>query len=323
MSGEQRLRAVLFYLSVLIFFSGLPFILSFALGYKFNRRTLKFTKTGLIVVKTQPAGANVYLNKKLLFDKTPMSINELLPGTYTVDLELPDRYPYTSEIEVEAGKVARLEKVMLFPVRPDVKKLNKEAITHFWMDETKGVIYYINEEEHSIYKSDLDGDRFEKVATVMALSPQPKKWKVSPDKEKICYYNVHQIGISALPAAQVSSYNAQAEFILNDPDETINEVFWHSDSFHLVIVGNKNIEVLEAHANSQPLALVTLNKRNTFSYYDLHTDTLYFLDTQKADDGKYYDNVYKLELNSKLYPFYELMKRTPPIEKQGALSDEN
>ena len=44
----QRLRGILFYLGLLLFFTGLPFILSFALGYKFNAHALKFVKTGLI-----------------------------------------------------------------------------------------------------------------------------------------------------------------------------------------------------------------------------------------------------------------------------------
>jgi len=65
MLNEQRIRAILFYLSVVIFLMGLPFILSFALGYNFDRRTFKFTKTGLLVLKTQPSGASVYLDEKL------------------------------------------------------------------------------------------------------------------------------------------------------------------------------------------------------------------------------------------------------------------
>lgn len=322
MSADQRIRAVLYYVSVLVFFSGLPFILSFALGYKFDRRTFKFSKTGLIVLKTQPAGASVYLDNKLLYDKTPASINELLPGTYRVELELPDRYPYASDVKVEAGKVTRLEKVILFPVRPDVKKLNKEVITNFWVDETKAALYYINEEDNSLYKSDLDGDRLERIAGLMKLSAPAKKWKVSPDREKVCYYNSRQIGITSFDPLKEQPYETQAGFIVEHPHEVINEVFWHSDGFHLVVVGNKTIEVLEARLDSRPLALVSLNKKNTSSFYDLHTDTLYFADTQKADDGRYYDNVYKLELNNKLYPFYELMKRTQPSQTQGGGPDE-
>jgi hypothetical protein len=41
----------------------------------------------------------------------------------------------------------------------------------------------------------------------------------------------------------------------------------------------------------------------------MRTDTLYFLDSQLGADGKAYDNLYKLELSTKLFPLGEFMKR--------------
>ena len=321
MSGEQKIRAVLFYLSVCIFVSGLPFILSFALGYKFDRRSFKFTKTGLIVLKTQPPGANVYFNKTLLNDKTPTSINELLPGKYMIELTLEAHYPYSAEIQVDAGKVVRLEKVILFPLRSDVKKINKEVISLFWVDETKGAIYYVNEEDRGLYKSDLDGDHFEKISQFLAIYPAAKKWKFSPDKGKLCYFNVHQIGILNLESNKELLSGGDA-LIINYPGDAITDVFWHSDSFHLVIVSAAKVEILEAKTDSKPVTLLAINKRNTYSFYDAKTDVLYFLDSQKAADGKFYDNLYKLELNTKLYPLKDLIKLAPAFEKTEVTSHE-
>ena len=88
MLNFQRIRSSLFYLSVFLFFTGLPFIIAFSLGYKFNPHTLKFSKTGLIYVKTQPEGAKIYLNGKLIPDKSPATIHELVPAVYKVALEL-------------------------------------------------------------------------------------------------------------------------------------------------------------------------------------------------------------------------------------------
>lgn len=321
MSGEQKIRAILFYLSLLIFFSGLPFILSFALGYKFDRRSFKFTKSGLIVLKTQPAGANVYLDKKLLNEKTPVTINELLPGKYTIGLELEGHYPYFSDVEVQAGKVSRVEKVILFPLRPYIKKLNKEIISTFWVDEAKGIMYYVNEDEHSVYKSDLDGDRFEKLTDFLPIAPLPKKWRLSPDREKLVYFNTHQIGILNI-AQEKELFLGGDALIIDYPSGNITDVFWHSDSFHLVVVSGTKIEIVEAKKDSTPVTLAALNKRNSSAAYDVRTDTLYFMDYQKAADGKNYENLYKLELNAKLYPLKELMKLTPPFEKTEAESHE-
>ncbi|MFA6216716.1 MAG: PEGA domain-containing protein [Candidatus Omnitrophota bacterium] len=317
MSGEQKIRSALYYLSVFIFLVGLPFIISFALGYKFDRRSFKFTKTGLILIKTQPSGASVFFDNMLLGDKTPVTINELLPGTYAIRMELSGHYPYFSNVTVEEGKVTRLEKVILFPLRADVKKLNKEVVTYFFIDEPKGAVYYVNDDERSVYKSDMDGTHFDKIADFQAIFPVPKKWKHSPDREKLLYYNTNQIGIVTVSAGDKLLSGQEQPFIINYAPGGIIEAYWHSDSYHIVLVTYSKIEIVEAKTNSIPVPIINLNKRNTSSFYDLRADTVYFLDSQKANDGLFYDNVYKLELNAKLYPFQEFMKLAPTFEKAG------
>jgi hypothetical protein len=304
-------------LSVFIFLVGLPYIISFALGYKFDRRSFKFTKTGLVSIKTQPPGASVFFDNMLLEDKTPVTINELIPGSYALRMELPGHYPYLSSVTIEQGKVTRLEKVILFPQRPDVKKLNKEVVTYFFVDEPKGLVYYVNDNERSVYRSEMDGSHFEKSAVFQAIFPVPKKWKHSPDREKILYYNTNQIGVVMASAGDKLLAGQAQSFIINYAPGGILEAYWHSDSYHIVLVTYAKVEIIEAQTDSIPVPILALNKRNTSSFYDLRADTLYFLDSQKANDGLFYDNVYKLELNAKLYPFKELMKLAPPFEKAG------
>ncbi len=301
MTNEQRIRAFLFYLSLAIFLIGLPFLLSFALGYKFDRRTFKFTKTGLLVIKTQPPGASVYLDEKLLDLKTPATITELLPGRYRLRLELEKHYPWVNGINVETGRVARLEKIILFPLRPNIKQLNTERLSSFWIDEERSAIYYINPEDNGIYESDLEGQGSKRIADFLPLEPPAIKWKLSPDRKKLLYFNVRQIGIVYLEP-QDNQY-LPAPFVLDYSQDRIIDVFWHSDSYHFIMVGRKSIEVLEAERQGGPVALIKLNKRNTSCFYDIHADTLYFLDSQKAEDGNFYDNLYKLELNTRSFPF--------------------
>lgn len=307
MVREQRVRAFLFYLSMTIFLLGLPFILSFALGYKFNRRTLKFTKTGLVVLRTQPSGASIYLDKKLLNTKTPATITELLPGKYHIRLELERHYPWFNEVDVEAGKVARLEKIILFPLRPNIKQVNKDRLSSFWIDEEKGIIYHINAQDKSIYKSDLEGGHLEKISDFLEVSPTATKWKISPDREKLLYFNAHQIGIAYL-GPQNKPFSQESSFILNYANKRIVDVFWHSDSYHLVLISERSIEALEARGLAETVVLVNLNKKDTPCFYDTRTDTLYFLDLQKATDGNFYDNLYKLELNARTFHFQDLIK---------------
>lgn len=311
MLSEQRIRQILFYLSLLIFFIGLPFILSFALGYIFDMRTLKFTKAGLVDLETQPQGAIVYLNKVLLKEKTPTTIRELLPGTYSITLELDNHYPWVRDVLVEAGKVTRLDKIILFPLRPNVKQMNKDKVSSFWLDLDKGKTYYLNHEESAIYRSDLEGESFEKIGSFAGINFPVKEWKVSPDREKLVCFNQRKIAVVHLNPEPSLLSGQGAPILLDDPNRRIYDVFWHSDSYHLILVTDRNIEAQEASPKSTPVILVDLNTKNASVFYNDTEDALYFMDSEKALDGKFYDNVYKLEIGTKFSPFQGLINSKP------------
>lgn len=301
-SKGQKLRAVLFYFFLAVFFCGLPFILAFALSYKFDRRSFKFTKTGIISVRTQPAGASVYLDGAVLQDRTPMSLNELLPGKYGLELRLDGYYPYVREIEVEAGKVSRIEKIILFPLRPDIQQINKERVTFFWADSSRSEVYYVNKDENTVYRSDLLGFKFETLCSFTPINPPPKKWELSHDRSSLLYHNSRQVGIVPLPQGRKTD-RLGASIVLNFPSDVINDVFWYADNYHILIICSKRILICEARAGSLPVTLVNLNKRNAAGFYDPHTDSLLFVDSQEAPDGRMYDNVYRMEMRNKVYPF--------------------
>ena len=315
MHNEQKVRAVLFYLSVAVFFTGLPMILSSSLGYKFNPRTFKFTKTGLISIKTQPQGADVYLDGRLLDQKTPATVNELLPGSYNIKIALKHHYPWVSLVNVEPRKVARFEKIILFPSRPDIEQLNQEKISSFWMDDDEGRIYYFNQDENILYKSRLNGDKFEEIGSIpQEFSSLPRELKVSPDKQKILIFNGHQVCVFYLQAQGGLPYCPEP-VVLSFPDKQISNVFWHSDSYHLVLAADKNIEVLEAASNSNPVNLVSLNNKISNIFYDSGRDTLYFMDSERAANGAYYDNAYKLDLGSEERPLNNFIKLRQNADK--------
>jgi hypothetical protein len=252
MLAEQRIRGFLFYFSVCVFLIGLPCILSFALGYKFDRRSLKFTKTGLIFLKTQPQGASIYLDEKILEEKTPATLRELLPGTYKIRVELEKHYPWASEVNVEARKVTMLDKIILFPLRPNIKQLNKGKLSFFWIDEEKGAVYYADFDENKMYASDLEGGRYEKVADFIGIRPLPVKWKISLNREKLLYFNKHQLGVAYFEQNRNRDL-LQEPFVLSYSTASIIDAFWHSDNYHIIVVSNKNIEVLEAKTQSSPV----------------------------------------------------------------------
>ncbi len=314
MSAEQRIRGILFYLSVGAFFAGLPFILSFALGYKFDARKLKFMKAGIIMLRTQPSGASVWLNGRPENEKTPMTIDELMPGNYNLEVRLEKHYPWSAAVAVEPGRVSRLDKIILFPLRPNTKQINRFQFSAFWLDKEANEIYYLSLDRKSIYRSNLEGGQLERVGDFLEIKPSPKKWLVSEDREKLLYFNRQQIAVVYLNKAFQDSPPREA-FVIDYPRAQVLDVFWHSNSYHLIVATDRGIEAREARPQGHSVNLVNLNKPKAFSYYDARTDTLYFVDTERASDGNVYDNLYTLQLNNKLFSFQELMRLAPGFEK--------
>ncbi|MDD5725473.1 MAG: PEGA domain-containing protein [Candidatus Omnitrophica bacterium] len=306
MYNFQKIRFSLFFLSVLVFFLGLPLILFFAFGYKFDNRSLKFVKTGLIFVKTQPAGARIYFNGKLLTEKTPTSMQELLPGTYRISLEMEQHYPWKGEVEVEAGKVSRMDKIILFPVRPNLQQLNQESFNLFFVDPDKKSIYYLDQGKGVVYRSGLDSGIFEDVASLPDKFEPINGWAVSPDRRKLFVFNQRQIGVVFFDNRENYEYPV-SPVLLDYRREKVAAAFWHSDSYHLVVLTDKHIQVIESRPGALPVNLVELNNAEKAAFYDFKEDVLYFSDAQRSPDGEIYNNLYKLELHSNLYSLERLI----------------
>ena len=290
----------MFYLSVLVFLAGLPIILTFALGYKFNPHTFKFTKTGLIFLKTQPEGASIYVNKKLFNEKTPASIHELIPGTYKIRLEMKDYFTWSSDVEVEAGKVSRIDKVILFPLRPEFKQLNQDSVSSFRLYPEKGVVYYLDEDESVVYRSDTNGNNPRDVAVLPENFSGIQGWDISADQTKLFLFNAHQIAIVFLESPDIYAYSDSPVF-LDYPKSKVIQVFWHSDNYHLVVVTNKNIEVAEARAQSSRVSLVRLKNDSIKASYDDKRDLLYFTCPLEIGLAAGCRNLYKLAISPELY----------------------
>ncbi|MEA3398759.1 MAG: hypothetical protein U9R06_03380 [Patescibacteria group bacterium] len=121
-----KLRRFLYIFFILIFLIITPLICLYAAGYKLdNGLTIK--KTGMLIINSEPPGAKIFLNNqpqqlflnKLLKNsnkiiKSPAKIKNLLPGEYTVRLELENYWPWQKKLKILSGKSTFAEDIILF-----------------------------------------------------------------------------------------------------------------------------------------------------------------------------------------------------------------
>jgi hypothetical protein len=75
-------------------------------------------RTGSLVIESRPTGASILLNGRAV-GTTPMTIDDLQPGTYTVQLQLPTYRPITTTVRVVAGARARAAASLVSTQEPE------------------------------------------------------------------------------------------------------------------------------------------------------------------------------------------------------------
>ncbi len=102
--------------------------------------TLENIATGFFI-ETEPPGATVFVNERPYEEKTPVTVDDLEPGTYSVRLVKGENYqPKTIEVEVITGEIAQLplKKLDLKEVEVTIKSSPSEASVKLIHDnETK------------------------------------------------------------------------------------------------------------------------------------------------------------------------------------------
>ncbi len=127
---SKRVRDYLFFVFIFVFILLTIFMSLYASGYKFRLSwPLDFSrlleKTGALALDSQPTGASVFINDKLVhassfrpwnrsYQKTPAKIKNLLPGDYILRLELDGYWPFEKRISIRSGETTFAENINLF-----------------------------------------------------------------------------------------------------------------------------------------------------------------------------------------------------------------
>ena len=97
-----------------VFFIVLPFIIMSATGYRFNIKKNVLQKTGIIFLESKPENVDVWLNGKLVDNKTPARMTNLLPNEYEIKLSKEGYYDWQKTVQVYESQTTNLQYIRLF-----------------------------------------------------------------------------------------------------------------------------------------------------------------------------------------------------------------
>ena len=150
--SDKIRRAIAFYFCAALFCVLLPIVLSYALGYQIDYHNLRIYKTGILYVESRPAGASIYLNGRKHGDITPAQIEELKPGTYRIVVSREGFYPWERDLAVRPNMVTKADRIVLFPVAQEMKKMGERGVVDFAVSGN-GYVYYMK--RSGLYRSKI------------------------------------------------------------------------------------------------------------------------------------------------------------------------
>lgn len=176
-------RRLIFYGLLLIFLIITPIVILYARGYVFDFEKSQFVKTGVLILKSAPKQADVFVNGKL-FGQTPITIKHLLPKTYAVKISKNGYSQWEKQLEIKAGLLTEAQSVILLQSNPDMvtiaenikeeskiedflpidqnkiaaqKTINQKLQNNAGWQISSASIFYIKKENFLMYQSNFDG----------------------------------------------------------------------------------------------------------------------------------------------------------------------
>ncbi len=220
-------NAAFWTVATFLFLSAATLLVLWASGYKYNFKAHKFEKTGLIYLVSEPRKVKIYINDKLVKERTPARLGYILPGKYKVEIKKKNYLTWSKEIEVSAGKVIKFENIVLFLENPESSEI-AQNVNQFHLAPDKEKVLY--------FSQNLNIYNFGNQKTDTIKTDQPLKFlQWSDDSGKILFKNNGEYFVYELGDKKLSLLKLEG---IENPDK----ILWHpKNSETLFVLKDKNL----------------------------------------------------------------------------------
>lgn len=192
---HSPLKIFTFILTAVFFVLVSTFIISSAKGYRieFEKYNIVFTKTGTIIVTSQPAGGKIYINGKLYKKNSGTNlfstkINGLVPGTYNLRIEKEGYLNWEKNLEVKAETISWANYAVLFPKeKKEEVVINQEILFTKASKDQKKMAFLVKNEKGEKELIVIDSNNLEKSKITLGINKLGEIQEIdfAPDNSKI------------------------------------------------------------------------------------------------------------------------------------------
>lgn len=159
----RRSRNIIFSILFIVFLIVAPLTVFYSLGWRFDWENRKIVQTGIFYFKTWPKGSQIYIDGELK-DKTDVFfgsalIDNLMPGTYKVEIIKENYHGWEKTLEIKKSEVSEANNIILIPKNPNFN-VSAENVEEFFLspDNNKIIVKEENDDKWSLKLYELKSD---------------------------------------------------------------------------------------------------------------------------------------------------------------------
>ena len=154
---DLSIRRIIYLIFIIVFLALTPIIILYASGYRYNFKLAQLQKTGILIIETEPKGADVFINQNKAARKTPIELKNLLPDDYLVKIEKMGYFSWEKKLKVQSNLTTFANNILL--IKKSLPAL-ETAGEIFWLEPIFGgnryLYNFIDGEESAINIYDRD-----------------------------------------------------------------------------------------------------------------------------------------------------------------------
>lgn len=107
-------RQIFFWSAILTFLIAAPIVVFYTAGYRWNPKKGAIERNGTLIIDTVPVGSRILLNGQEQLKVSPVTIKNLAPGTYQIDLSLNGYHSWSKTLQMLPERVTFANNIILW-----------------------------------------------------------------------------------------------------------------------------------------------------------------------------------------------------------------
>lgn len=221
---------LIFILTIIIISAFSWLIILYARGYRIanltnNNSGSRLEKTGMLVVKSYPDGAKVYVDD-VLEGPTHVNISNIKPGFHSLRIVKEGYFEYSKSVEVFEELVTVVD-ALLIPQSPSLQPLTYNGVDNISLSPSKELLVYSskgNGEPGGIWKLSLNGSPSLVISDTSAIKySESSEINWSPSETEILIKVKNQYYLVSLTLPNLAVKPVEGEPILQTWGENVKE----------------------------------------------------------------------------------------------------